>query len=63
MKKMYIQPSADFEEIEGLNDLMEQKSVLRAVGFTAAEGYDVAQPTGDVKDVKYDTPEEEWGLN
>lgn len=63
MKKMYIQPSADFEEIEGLNDLMEQKSVLHAVGFTAAEGYDVAQPTGDVQDVTDETPVEDLGLN
>ena len=33
MKKKYIQPSAEFEEIEGLNDLMDgDKSVWNTDG-------------------------------
>ena len=61
MKKRYIQPEAEFEEIEGLNDLLDQKSKLRGYGQTAGEGYEVEQPSGDVVDVGNDVDDD--GLN
>lgn len=61
MKKKYIQPSAEFEEIEGLNDLMDQKSARVMSGETASTGF-TTTPQGDVKEVTDETPDDDLGL-
>ena len=61
MKKKYIQPSAEFEEIEGLNDLMDQESARVMSGETTSTGY-TTTPQGDVKEVTDDTSEDDLGL-
>ena len=50
MKKIYIQPIVEFEEVEGLGDLLTEVSKKTMVGDTTADDFDVTGQ-GDVKDV------------
>ena len=50
MKKIYIQPIAEFEEIEGLADLLTEVSKKTMQGQTTADDFDVTEQ-GDVIDV------------
>ena len=50
MKKIYIQPIAEFEEVEGLGDLLTEVSKKTMVGETTADDFDVTGQ-GDVIDV------------
>lgn len=62
MKKIYLRPAVEFEEIEGLNDLMEDM-----LSPYKTEGSGTAGPDNDPTDMNYegDTPgsgtgEGEW---
>ena len=50
MKKIYIQPIAEFEEVEGLGDLLTEVSKKTMQGQTTADDFDVTEQ-GDVIDV------------
>ena len=50
MKKIYIQPIVEFEEVEGLGDLLTEVSKKTMQGQTTADDFDVTEQ-GDVIDV------------